>query len=94
MQQPGCGKLSPIVSPTAVSFQDAGLAWTHPGIIDSPMVAEDVPADVVPLVVGATPMQRLGRPEEIANGALFLASDESSYMTGSELVIDGGYSAQ
>lgn len=36
------------------------------------------------------PMGRLGRPEEIANGALFLASDESSFMTGAELCIDGG----
>jgi NAD(P)-dependent dehydrogenase (short-subunit alcohol dehydrogenase family) len=37
------------------------------------------------------PIGRLGQPEEIANGALFLASDESSFMTGSDLVIDGGY---
>ena len=36
-------------------------------------------------------MKRLGQPKEIAYGALFLASDESSYMTGAELVIDGGY---
>jgi len=37
---------------------------------------------------------RLGRPEEIAAGAVFLASDESSFMTGSDLLIDGGYTAQ
>jgi NAD(P)-dependent dehydrogenase (short-subunit alcohol dehydrogenase family) len=37
------------------------------------------------------PIGRLGRPEEIANGALFLASDESSFMTGADLVMDGGY---
>jgi NAD(P)-dependent dehydrogenase (short-subunit alcohol dehydrogenase family) len=36
------------------------------------------------------PLGRLGLPEEIANGALFLASDESSFMTGAELCIDGG----
>jgi NAD(P)-dependent dehydrogenase (short-subunit alcohol dehydrogenase family) len=40
------------------------------------------------------PMGRVGTPEEIAYGVLFLASDESSYMTGSELVIDGGTTAE
>ena len=40
------------------------------------------------------PMGRLGRPEEIANAALFLASDEASFITGSSLVIEGGYTSQ
>lgn len=40
-----------------------------------------------------TVLNRPAEPEEVANGALFLASDESSFMTGSELVIDGGYTA-
>ena len=40
------------------------------------------------------PMRRIGQPEDIAYGVLFLASDESSFMTGSELVIDGGLTAQ
>jgi 3-oxoacyl-[acyl-carrier protein] reductase len=39
------------------------------------------------------PMKRLGRPEEIANTALFLASDEASYITGSGVLVDGGYAA-
>jgi NAD(P)-dependent dehydrogenase (short-subunit alcohol dehydrogenase family) len=45
-------------------------------------------------VISQTPMGRAGRPEEIAAGVVFLASDEASFVTGSELVIDGGYLAQ
>ena len=41
-----------------------------------------------------TSMGRYGQPEDIAYGVMFLAPDESSYMTGSELVIDGGFTAQ
>lgn len=65
----------------------------HPGLIDTPLIdAQD--ADITAGVLAQTPIGRLGTPREIANGALFLASDESSYMTGAELVIDGGYTAQ
>ncbi len=45
-------------------------------------------------MVSQTPMGRAGTPEEIAAGVVFLASDEASFVTGSELVIDGGYLAQ
>ena len=44
--------------------------------------------------IDATPIGRIGTVDDIANGVLFLASDEASFMTGSELVIDGGYTAQ
>ena len=40
-----------------------------------------------------TPVGRLGQPEDIANGVLYLASEESAFVTGAELVIDGGFTA-
>ena len=46
------------------------------------------------LTLDRTPMGRYGLPEEVANAALFLASDESSFITGSPLIVDGGYTAQ
>ena len=65
----------------------------HPGFIVTPLTDAQDPS-INEYVVGQTPMGRAGQPEEVAQGAVFLASDESSFMTGSELVIDGGYLAQ
>jgi NAD(P)-dependent dehydrogenase (short-subunit alcohol dehydrogenase family) len=45
-------------------------------------------------VLSKIPMGRVGKPEEVAYGVLFLASEEASFITGTELVIDGGYIAQ
>jgi NAD(P)-dependent dehydrogenase (short-subunit alcohol dehydrogenase family) len=65
----------------------------HPGFIDTPLTQAQEPA-LNDSVIASTPMKRAGKPIEIAYGCLFLASDESSYVTGIELPIDGGYLAQ
>jgi NAD(P)-dependent dehydrogenase (short-subunit alcohol dehydrogenase family) len=79
----------------ALSFVDDGIRCNsvHPGIIATPMIAAQ-DTDITADVIAATPMKRLGTARELAYGVLFLASDESSFMTGAELVIDGGYTAQ
>ncbi len=64
----------------------------HPGVIETPMVAGASP-DMMSSMVKATPLRRVGQPEEIARVALFLASDESSYMTGAHVPVDGGITA-
>ena len=81
----------------AVQYAGDGIRVNsiHPGPIATPMTAAGrADPDRVRLTEKRTPLGRYGEPEEVAYGALFLASDEASYVTGSELVIDGGYSAQ
>lgn len=65
----------------------------HPGLIRTPLV-EAQSDEMNAGIIAQTPMGRMGTPQEVAYGCLFLASDDSSFMTGSELVIDGGYLAQ
>lgn len=71
----------------------------HPGLIDTNMGTESMsmgggdPAETLKTRVSATPMGERGEPLDIANGILFLASDEAKHMTGAELVIDGGLTA-
>lgn len=81
----------------ATQYGRAGIRVNavFPGIIETPMTKNlEATKGYVEQMVAATPLQRLGQPEDIANAVLFLASDESSYITGAELVIDGGFSAQ
>ncbi|MDE3738807.1 SDR family oxidoreductase [Pseudomonas resinovorans] len=65
----------------------------HPGFIHTALTDAQAP-ELNEVVIASTPMKRGGQPIEVAYGCLFLASDESSYVTGTELVIDGGYLAQ
>ena len=83
---------------TAVQYAQDGIRANsiHPGPIDTPMIqqvwhGEEQSREAA---LARTPLGRIGTPEDIAYGVLFLASDESSFMTGSELVIDGGSTAQ
>lgn len=67
----------------------------HPGHIATPLTAPAyADAQIAKTLLADVPLGRIGEAEEIADGILFLASDESRYMTGAELVIDGGSTAQ
>lgn len=77
----------------AVTYGPHGVRTNsiHPGFIETPMTADL--DDTREAMVGATPMGRAGEPEEVAPAALFLASDEASYVNGAELYVDGGFLA-
>jgi NAD(P)-dependent dehydrogenase (short-subunit alcohol dehydrogenase family) len=74
----------------------------HPGFIDTPLLRPGSDSAGEPsgfgkfhrAILDATPLGRLGRPEEVAAGVAYLASDEAAFVTGSELYIDGGYMAR
>ncbi|MCS7458784.1 SDR family oxidoreductase [Paenibacillus doosanensis] len=64
-----------------------------PGYIDTPLIAGR-DAAMTEHLVGLHPMGRLGKPEEVAKAVLFLASEDASFITGTSLLVDGGYTAQ
>jgi 3(or 17)beta-hydroxysteroid dehydrogenase len=71
----------------------------HPSFAETPMVLEGIarardPERIRAGLMRAAPMGRMGKPEEVANMILFLASDESSFTTGAEFTVDGGLTAQ
>ena len=81
---------------TAIQHAREGIRCNsiHPGPIETDMIADTLndPANMA-LRMQRLPLGRVGKPSEIAYGAIYLASDESSFVTGSELVIDGGTTA-
>jgi NAD(P)-dependent dehydrogenase (short-subunit alcohol dehydrogenase family) len=83
---------------TAVEFSksahdyDIRVNSVHPGVMETPMTAGMI-RDRGEQLVGWLPIGRFGTAEDVAYGVLYLASDESKYVTGSELVIDGGWTA-
>ncbi|HEX2894305.1 MAG TPA: glucose 1-dehydrogenase [Marmoricola sp.] len=66
----------------------------HPGFIDTPILDQAKGTEFEQAMIGLTPMGRLGRPEEVAAGVAYLASDDAAFVTGHELYIDGGYLAR
>jgi NAD(P)-dependent dehydrogenase (short-subunit alcohol dehydrogenase family) len=89
------GAVRTLTKNAAITYVADGIRVNsvHPGLISTPMIAAQ-DAAVTDAVIEATPMKRAADPREVAYGVLFLASDESSFVTGAELPIDGGYTAQ
>ena len=81
---------------TAIQHAAEGIRCNsiHPGPIETDMIADTLnDPDSMALRMQRLPLGRVGKPSEIAYGAIYLASDESSFVTGAELVIDGGTTA-
>jgi NAD(P)-dependent dehydrogenase (short-subunit alcohol dehydrogenase family) len=91
------GAVRLLTKATAIQYAREGIRANsvHPGPIVTPMT-ERRRADPATrqLTISRIPLGRYGEPDEVAYGVLYLASDESAYVTGSELVIDGGWTAQ
>jgi NAD(P)-dependent dehydrogenase (short-subunit alcohol dehydrogenase family) len=76
------------------AHQNIRVNSLSPGPVETDRFVTNFEDRTAAQAANGTMFDRLGRPEEIAAGAVFLASDESSFMTGSDLLIDGGYTAQ
>src|SRR5699024_3603328 len=91
------GAVRAISKAAATQFGRQGVRVNtlFPGTIETPMSQNLTEyKELLDQLIQATPLQRLGKPSDIADAALFLASEESAYITGAEIVIDGGFSAQ
>ena len=91
------GAVRLLTKSTAIQYAKENIRCNsvHPGPIDTDMIQDSI-TDPSKLTerMESLPMGRFGTAEEVAFGVLYLASDESSFVTGSELVIDGGHTAQ
>ncbi|MFS1514260.1 SDR family NAD(P)-dependent oxidoreductase [Chengkuizengella sp. SCS-71B] len=75
--------------------QNIRVNSVHPGFIQTQMLENLISNKAIKkMFMGLTPLPRFGKPDDVARSVLFLASDESAYITGIELPVDGGYSAK
>lgn len=95
------GAITVMTKAMALDYAGSGIRvnCVNPGTIDTPMLEREVVASGDPKAymertVAESPMGRIGRAEEVARAVLFLASDESSFVTGASLSVDGGVTAQ
>ena len=91
------GAVRLLTKSTAIQYAKEGIRANsvHPGVIETDMTREAIDdEDFHKFRLATNPIRRLGQPQDVAFGVLYLASDESSFVTGSELVIDGGWTAQ
>ncbi|HIN05304.1 MAG TPA: glucose 1-dehydrogenase [Dehalococcoidia bacterium] len=90
------GAVRLLTKSTAIQYAKEGIRANsiHPGTIETPMTADLLSGEGRRDRINRTPLRRLGRADDEAYGALYLASDEASFVTGSELVIDGGRTAE
>jgi NAD(P)-dependent dehydrogenase (short-subunit alcohol dehydrogenase family) len=90
------GALIALTRSLAVQYAKYGIRANiiHPGFIDTPMQAKEMAdPEFVKALKDSIPLGRCGQPRDIANAALFLCSDEASWVTGAELTVDGGFLA-
>jgi NAD(P)-dependent dehydrogenase (short-subunit alcohol dehydrogenase family) len=90
------GAVRTLTKNTALHWAERGIRVNsvHPGFIDTPILDSTKGTEFEQTMISMTPMGRLGRPEEVAAGVAYLASDDASFVTGLELYIDGGYIAR
>jgi NAD(P)-dependent dehydrogenase (short-subunit alcohol dehydrogenase family) len=90
------GALISLNKSLAIQFAKDGIRSNiiHPGIVETPLQAPYLTDALRAEFKTGIPLGRIGQPREIAYAALFLASDESSFMTGAEMIVDGGFMAQ
>jgi NAD(P)-dependent dehydrogenase (short-subunit alcohol dehydrogenase family) len=90
------GALISLNKSLAIQFARDGIRCNiiHPGIVDTPLQAPYLTDALRAEFKTGIPLGRIGQPRDIAYAALFLASDESSFMTGAEMIVDGGFMAQ